>query len=600
MGLSLLEDTQGGWPRMPYSFQLGKEFQSLSEALAYMLEHEIEMHGRAGGQGYKEAFAKLLETGKDKANPEWFSRPYFASTEPGGNDAINCYPQFCEDDDIVHPITRASDEPDDGLGRVYSEMIEANQQILWMTFGVAEFNNPVSFYSNAIDAGLAKLMRVGTGSVEDIGSVVGSFVGFVISLPFQPLIWLSKLFNWSKYQSVTKYYDFKQTMLLYYEFANTIMTHFSVNTGMIGTLTEKSSAMKESYENDTTGSRLPKFMNKYGPDIFAIMNMRAKRADPTYNVESLYQATIRASGWRKWWDVFFSNFGPATMGAADYIGLRVEKSVDSSETFTNQSGESSLASTLNGQASSNLDMDANTMGISGGAKAAVASAMDAISMGGGTATLFGTAFIDIPDIWKGSSFGKSYSISLKLVAHYGDTVTIAQSIILPLSLLMAGTLPRATGKNSYTSPFLCRCYCKGKFAIPLGLIENMSITRGDSEFGWNKDNLPTVVTVNLTIKDLSPAMYIALSGTTWTEIFGQNSSFQEYLLTLSGVGLQERILYSKQLKRKFQIWASIKGQTGLLGALFGHGSPSYWSMRTADLGISRTVGAFRRSLSPTN
>lgn len=592
MGLSLLEDTESGWPRMPYSFQLGKEFNSLSEALKYMLEHEIEMHGRAGGTGYKEAFNQLTDAGPDAATPSWFTRPYFASTEPGGNDAINCYPQFNEDDDIVHPITRASDEEDDGLGRVYSEMIEANQQILWMTFGVAEFNNPVSFYNNAIDASLAKLMRVGEGGLSDIGSVVGSFVGFIVSIPFQPLIWLDKLFNWQKYTSVTKYYDFKQTMLLYYEFANTIMTHFAVNTGMVG--------LPSMLGNDTTGARMPKFMSKHGPDIFAIMNLRSKRADPTYNVESLESKIQQNSGIRGWFKNFISVFGPATMGAADYIGFRIEKSVDSSETFTNQSGESSIASTLNGQAASAIESNFTTGGMGQGVKDAVAGALDALSMGGGAATLMGTAFLDIPDIWKGSSFGKSYSVSLKLAAHFGDTVTIAQSIILPMSLLMAGALPRATGKNSYTSPFLCRCYCKGRFAIPLGLIENMTITRGDSEFGWNVNNLPTVVTINLTIKDLSPAMYIALSGNKWTDIIGQNSSFQEYLLTLSGVGLQERILYFKQLKRKFQIWASIKAQTGLLGLLFGQGSPSYWGMKAADVSICRTVGAFQRSLSPTN
>lgn len=597
MALTLLEDTQKDWPRMPFAFTLGEDFKSLEEALSYLLEHNIRIHGQYGSKDEQDAFKELLKSGDDKANPQWFTRPYFADTSPGGNDAINCYWQFNRDDDIVHPITRSGVAEGEGLGRVYSEMIESNQQILWMTFGVAEFGNVASFYKNAIDTNLSQIMRNGGGTATEIGTLLGSLVGFVISLPIQPFIWLGKLLKWSITYEVTKYYDFKQSMLLYYEFVNTILTHLSVNMGMIGPI----SSGDKSHSIQSSPTYMPRFMQKTGPDIFAIMQMRARRANPEYMLQGLKDAQAKQGGAPKWWNDFISAFGPQTIGASDFIGFRIEKSVDSNESFSNSTGESSIASTLNGRTASAIDSSFSSGGIMEGAKSFVAGAVDAFGMGGATSALMGTAFIDIPDIWKGASFGKSHSVNFKLRSPYGDPISIIQSIYLPFALLLAGALPRAAGKNSFTSPFLCRCYCKGMFSIPLGIIESLSVTRGESEYGWNNNNLPLVVSVSMSIKDLSPAIYMALGATKWKEILGQNSSFQEYLITLSGLGLNDRVLYFKNLKRKWEIWKRINKSTGLVGLAFGAGNPYYWSAFVGDTRVARTIGAIRpTTLIPTN
>lgn len=588
--MTTLYDTDN-WPRMPYILRLGDDFTTVQQALEFALAHNYRVHTSYDeGDKFKELFA----TGDNAANPTWFTKPFFSDTTPGGNDAINCYWQFNRDDDIIHPITATGSSDGDGMGRMYAETIEANQQICWFTFGVAEFNNPATFYLDAIDRKLSIIMRNGGGLLSEIGSLLGSTIGLIVTVPLMPFIWISKLTAWSLTSKVTKYYDFKQTMVLYYEMVNSILTQLSVNIGLYGSKYTGVTSANQGY--------MPTFMKKAGgaPDIFAIIQQKSKRADPNYTIKTTEGRLQELNGVKGWFESFISGLAPQALGAGDYVGFRVEKSVDSSESFSNQTGESSIASTLNGATSSAMDTNFATGGWAQGIKDVLSGATDVFGLGGATSVLMGDAFIDIPEVWKGSGFNKSYSISFQLRSPYGDPISIMQSIYLPLALILAGTLPRAAGKNSYTSPFLCRCYCKGMFAIPLGIIESLSIKRGSSEFGWNNANLPIAVDVNLSIKDLSPAMYMSLGTDSWSEVFNQNSSFQEYMLTLSGMGLQDRVLYFKNFMRKMKIWAEIRKSTSTIGLLLGQGSPYYWSTWLGHSRLARTIGQVFPSQNPVN
>ena len=53
-------------------------------------------------------------------------------------------------------------------------------------------------------------------------------------------------------------------------------------------------------------------------------------------------------------------------------------------------------------------------------------------------------------------------------------------------MLLAGILPLSTGKASYTSPFLCQLYDRGRLQIRLGMIESLSITRGTTNLAFDK------------------------------------------------------------------------------------------------------------------
>jgi hypothetical protein len=291
------------------------------------------------------------------------------------------------------------------------------------------------------------------------------------------------------------------------------------------------------------------------------------------------------------------------MSGADYVGFRVEKITDSSESISNSTGESSLAAKINAKSAEAADMKYNIGGASkiaggfvdgvvGSIRDGMAGLGSSLGLGGAIEVMSGNARIDMPDVWKSSSFSKSYSFSINLRSRYGDPVSIFQSIYVPLAMLLAGALPRSVGKNSYTSPFVLRAYCKGMFAIPLGMIESISIRRGLPEFGWNVDNLPTAVSISMNIKDLSPAMYCALADNTFVDIFGANTTLQEYLTTLSGVGLAERYYMLPKLKRK---------KDAILLATYNNWvSPHGWGTRIGNMALVKAAAAVMSIGQPGN
>jgi len=139
----------------------------------------------------------------------------------------------------------------------------------------------------------------------------------------------------------------------------------------------------------------------------------------------------------------------------------------------------------------------------------------------------------------------------------GDNVSIFQSIMIPLSCLLAAALPRGAGDATYTSPFIIRAFCKGMFAVPAGIISTLSITRGSGEFGWSLSKLPTVVDVSFTIEDLSPILFLSIAGGAGMmeaigQAFSNNTKMHEYINTLVGIGAKERYYLLGQLKRRLQ------------------------------------------------
>lgn len=78
-----------------------------------------------------------------------------------------------------------------------------------------------------------------------------------------------------------------------------------------------------------------------------------------------------------------------------------------------------------------------------------------------TSTMIHGGNVAFPELWKDSSYNKSYDISLRLVSPYGDKESIYIYILVPLFHLMALAYPRQLGANGYANPFLVRAFCKG-------------------------------------------------------------------------------------------------------------------------------------------
>lgn len=557
------------------------------------------------------------------ALPSYFTKGKCRDTSLGGNDAINCYPQFNETDDVSeHPfLSTEPGNPLSGMGRVYSEIYDDQQQIMYLTFGVPQYNSLTNFYSNAVHEGLSRLMNDGGLSAGGFGYLVGAAVGTYVKLPVLPLVFIMHILNGLQTVSLTKYYDFKTAMPLYYRCVNSMIIHLAINMGLshdsflfggvsqpeggvISSLTLDELAKLSYASSDGTSTKGLPDIFKGGFDIYQIMLKKYKYMDGSSSLgtetsdDALARSVDVSSSTGTYLDNFITGFANALYDSSLYIGFRIEKGANTSESVSNEIGESNVAQQINAKAQEARDAkfalgNGNIDGgIIDGFLSAIGGVISGITdtIGGGSIRniLSGAGMIDIPEVWKSSSFSKSYSFNMSLRSPYGDQYSILQNLYIPLALLLAGGLPRGIGQASYTSPFCCRAYCKGMFAIPLGMITSISVKRGADQFGWSTQRLPTCIDISFEIKDLSSSMYLAIGdGGVWEglkEIFASNSNFQEYLLTLSGVGLADRLIFLRNLRRKAQYLLGQSLATKL--------SPFYWASVLGNTLPARILSAF--------
>lgn len=643
---TILNDSNPNWTRVPYQVDFGEQFTTLFQALKYAMDmygNDVQGSGGAaanalhnsGGNG--EAPTRPSDYGV----PEYFGRPFFKDTRLGMNDAINCIWQFNRDDDIAHMITRTEPKLDIGEGRVYSSTTEQNQQIAWFTFGVPRFTDLTKFYSAAVSSSMARIANTGfAGETEfTLGSIFGKVIGTVlIYIPAWLLSHAMSLATRFKSYNVGRFYQLRPTMHLYYKYVDSILAAWLVNAGLYG---NASSPEEQGDGASVTADpeRIPIALQKsvsiwdilrrkctaIGQNALAnedelddakaeIMNDESSLDD---KVDEMIKSSLidydgfdpskddgewqsRYSEWsgEGWFDDTGSVIAKTAFGATQFVGFRVEKGTDASESFSNSTRPSPIAEEIN-SFSSEARSKAFDFGQADAESKTGFVTIDALLNGFGSAVqmlrssfdldklptaLVGGAFIDIPEQYASSDFGKSHSLNFQLRSPYGDIISIYQSIMVPLAMILAGALPRAAGANAYTSPFLCRVYCKGMFSIPLGIIESVSIKRGSSEFGWTYQNLPTCIDVSITIKDLSPVMYIGMKGSELSSLFGDLNTFDEYLQTLAGMGLMERTSRIAQIKRNLQYFFHRIRNT--------YTNPLYWAHMIGDSAPAAFVGAF--------
>ena len=273
-----------------------------------------------------------------------------------------------------------------------------------------------------------------------------------------------------------------------------------------------------------------------------------------------------------WFDKFKASAGGTIYDGHLFIGFRIERGSGASETFSNSTGETQISQVANQKFQEGLDARYSTMGgkaIGGalgdtlGAVIGVASGIlsgigNSIGVDPLAAVMTGAARIDIPEVWMSSSYSRSASFTLSCLSPYGDMESIFQSEYVPLACLLAGVLPRATGYSSHSAPFVCQAYCRGIFSSPLCVIESLDITRGADQFGFTANRLPLELTIHLTLKDLYPVMAMSMGGDKGIaeQLLGNDDLFNEYMLTLAGMGLRDRLAPFRNIRRKAQILLS--------------------------------------------
>ena len=239
-----------------------------------------------------------------------------------------------------------------------------------------------------------------------------------------------------------------------------------------------------------------------------------------------------------------------------------------SESFTNSTTESSIASTINGYSdmakeirylfgpageqaaqliSSGAELSSNIVeGLTNSLLKGGAGIVNSLTGAGVNAILNGGKII-FPKMWSDSDYSRSYSIDIKLRSPDHDSLSIFLSIIKPYCKLLALTMPRqgnlADGEldpNSYWSPFLVRAYSKGLFNVDMGIITSMNVTKG-AQCCWNDDGLPTQIDIQLEIEDLYSHMAMSYGGNSINLVKNviNNTTYMDFLANMAGLNIAQ-------------------------------------------------------------
>lgn len=211
--------------------------------------------------------------------------------------------------------------------------------------------------------------------------------------------------------------------------------------------------------------------------------------------------------------------------------------------------------------------------------------LDGIQMSGLMA-LAGNAFIDFPKQWDTSSVTlptSTFKIPLKAV--YGNPLYAYLHQFPVISALLAAAVPPSTGPQSYTSPLVCECYCRGFTNIRLGMITELSITAGTGALGYDENWRPLDYEITFTVTDFSSVMHATISNglnplKPWRRVFDDDSVFSDYQSTLTGLSTRDMVDPNRKLAIR---WAA------RMQDYRGFFSPEHFASVLADRGTVRTL-----------
>ena len=271
-----------------------------------------------------------------------------------------------------------------------------------------------------------------------------------------------------------------------------------------------------------------------------------------------------------WSRVLNSSF-KSYFSAQENIVFYINSNTSVSESFSNDTRESSLVSTVNGLSDQAKELQFLLGATTGKEIAALnvdnyESTMSSINAvidnylngsgvlkglaGNATSVLSGGKLI-FPELWSDSDFSRSYDVDIKLRSPDRDPVSLYLNIIVPYIHLIAMTAPRQLDANGYSAPFLVRAFYKGFFNVDMGIITNLSVTRG-KEMSWSDNGVPTEIDISLSIKDLYTSMYISNNKNIGQMV--NNTALMDYLSNMVGLNLAK-----PEVSRKLEVYATLIG-----------------------------------------
>ena len=340
------------------------------------------------------------------------------------------------------------------------------------------------------------------------------------------------------------------------------------------------------------------------PDKGAVADFNAENTDPDSFWGKVKEIVSPLGYWIK--DIG-SDLKAEMLDASGWITFRVTGERTFTESFTSSVGESSLGAQLNSMSQNAREMKfnmgggnigdgvlANTVEALGSfTKAAASKFADQIGLGG-MGALIGGAMLDMPKVWQDSDAQLSkIEYTFQLRATYGNKMSIFTDIYVPLAMIMAAGLPMATGRSSYTAPFLVEVYRQGGHQCRMGVVESINITRGVGNNGWSDDGMATAIDVTMTIVDLSSKIYMPVERTAFYKgWFDDHSAYTDYIATLSGLGLTDMTSFGRKWRRNFvhkftnfqQMWSTENLAATVSNSLIGR------RFKAVTIGVNSLLG----------
>ena len=157
-----------------------------------------------------------------------------------------------------------------------------------------------------------------------------------------------------------------------------------------------------------------------------------------------------------------------------------------------------------------------------------------------------------PEIWSDSSFSRSYNCEFKFISPDPSKLSVYLNVLVPLFHLLCLVAPQSIidNPNGYMNPFLIRATYKGFFNVDMGIITDMSVTKG-AECQWTPEGIPTSITVSISIKDLYSALSITPTKSTsdWKYDTMNNTALMDYIANLCGINI-----FEPEIGRLIDMW----------------------------------------------
>jgi hypothetical protein len=153
------------------------------------------------------------------------------------------------------------------------------------------------------------------------------------------------------------------------------------------------------------------------------------------------------------------------------------------------------------------------------------------------ATTASGAKVVLPQIWNDSKFDRSYNVSFRFMSPYGDDRSVFVNVILPFLFILACALPTQDGPSGMKFPFLLQMDCPGYFSCPMGVISNLSFTKGGSDALFNRSGLPLIIEGTFSVMDLYSSLSLPINDSQ----FVTNLGTAAFINNLVGASLYQAI-----------------------------------------------------------